>query len=85
MSSPVPTATIVGVYIFVVKVLGPNLMKDRKPIDCRNFLFFYNIFQVLLSAYIFVEVRSLLEILQYEFTFDLKHFYCKNTRQFSAN
>jgi hypothetical protein len=31
-------------------------MKDRRPVECTKFLLFYNAFQVILSAYIFIQV-----------------------------
>lgn len=55
MSSPLPTIVICCIYVYLVKVWGPNYMKDRKPIDLTRFLVFYNSFQVLLSAYIFIQ------------------------------
>ena len=58
MSNPLPTVVICILYVYLVKVWGPNFMKDRKAIDCTRFLLWYNTFQVLLSTYIFVQVRT---------------------------
>lgn len=43
-------------YVFVVKVLGPKLMQGRPPFRLQAFLVVYNAVQVVLSAYIFVQV-----------------------------
>lgn len=56
MSSPLPTLFLCLSYVFIVKVAGPNYMKDRKPMNIRGFLIVYNLFQVVLSTWIFVEV-----------------------------
>jgi elongation of very long chain fatty acids protein 7 len=53
MQSPVPVLMIVITYVFSVKVLGPKLMKDRKPFELKQILMIYNLFQVMLSSYLF--------------------------------
>jgi hypothetical protein len=45
-------------YVLIVKVWGPNYMKNREPLNIRKFLIGYNFFQVVLSTYIFVQVSS---------------------------
>ena len=57
MDSPLPTMLLCGSYVLIVKVIGPKIMENRKPLDIKGFLIFYNLFQVVLSTYIFVEVR----------------------------
>ncbi|TRY75654.1 hypothetical protein TCAL_00502 [Tigriopus californicus] len=54
MSSPLPTIFLCLSYVYIVKVWGPNYMKDRKPMELRGFLIVYNLLQVILSTYIFV-------------------------------
>jgi hypothetical protein len=56
MSSPFPTLAICLSYIYVVKVLGPRLMENRKPMELRKVLVYYNLFQVLFSIWLFLEV-----------------------------
>nr|WDS84448.1 elongation of very long chain fatty acids protein 7 [Apocyclops royi] len=56
MSSPVPTLLMCAAYVYIVKVWGPNFMKNRKPYNIRFFLIWYNAFQVVLSTYIFVQI-----------------------------
>lgn len=58
MSSPLPTVMICATYVYIVKVWGPNFMKDRKPMNIGGFLLVYNFLQILLSTYIFVEVKK---------------------------
>ena len=58
LSSPVYTALICLTYVYLVTIAGPNYMKDRKPMNIKSFLIIYNAFQVLLSAYIFVQVTK---------------------------
>lgn len=55
MSSPLPTMTMCLSYAFIVKVLGPRLMRDRKPFQLRKTLIVYNFLQVIFSAWIFWE------------------------------
>ncbi|XP_058806697.1 elongation of very long chain fatty acids protein AAEL008004-like isoform X2 [Phymastichus coffea] len=56
MSSPFPTLIICLSYVYIVKVLGPKLMENRKPFQLKNVLIVYNFFQVLFSAWLFYEI-----------------------------
>lgn len=56
MSSPFPTLAICLTYVFVVKVVGPKLMENKKPMELRKVLIYYNLFQVLFSVWLFIEV-----------------------------
>lgn len=56
MDSPVPTMVICLTYVYLVKVAGPNYMKNREPMNIRGFLIVYNLAQVIFSTYIFVEL-----------------------------
>ena len=56
MDSIWPTLAIVALYVYIVKIWGPNFMKDRKPYNINTFLIFYNAFQVIVSAYLFIQV-----------------------------
>lgn len=55
MSSPLPTLTMCLSYAFIVKILGPRLMRDRKPFQLRKTLIIYNLLQVIFSSWIFFE------------------------------
>ncbi|XP_070154113.1 very long chain fatty acid elongase AAEL008004 isoform X4 [Polyergus mexicanus] len=56
MSSPFPTLFICIGYVYVVKVLGPKIMENRKPFQLKNTLVIYNLFQVIFSAWLFYEM-----------------------------
>ncbi|KAJ3642782.1 hypothetical protein Zmor_025537 [Zophobas morio] len=55
MSSPFPTLCMCLSYAYIVKVLGPKLMENRKPFDLKYILIFYNLVQVIFSLYLFHE------------------------------
>ncbi|XP_033212832.1 elongation of very long chain fatty acids protein AAEL008004-like isoform X3 [Belonocnema kinseyi] len=55
MSSPFPTLFACLSYVYIVKVLGPKLMENRKPFQLQNVLIFYNLFQVVFSSWLFYE------------------------------
>ncbi|XP_017847072.1 elongation of very long chain fatty acids protein AAEL008004 isoform X1 [Drosophila busckii] len=56
MSSPFPTLAVCLTYVYLVKVLGPRLMENRKPFHLQNFLVIYNASQVVFSAWLFYEI-----------------------------
>ncbi|KAJ9580440.1 hypothetical protein L9F63_024376, partial [Diploptera punctata] len=56
MSSPFPTLAICLGYVYIVKVLGPKYMENRKPMELRKVLIYYNLFQVLFSFWLFYEI-----------------------------
>ncbi|XP_058806777.1 elongation of very long chain fatty acids protein 7-like [Phymastichus coffea] len=55
MSSPLPTLAICLGYAYFSKVLGPKLMENRKPFDLRGLMIWYNLFEVIFSAWLFYE------------------------------
>ncbi|XP_063820944.1 very long chain fatty acid elongase AAEL008004-like isoform X2 [Ostrinia nubilalis] len=55
MSSPFPTLIICLSYIYLVKVIGPRFMENRKPYELKNLLIAYNFIQVLFSTWLFYE------------------------------
>ncbi len=55
MDSFWPTPMLVAAYVYIVKIWGPRFMKDRKPYNLDTFLIYYNLFQVILSAYLFIQ------------------------------
>lgn len=58
MSGPFPTLCICLTYAFLVKVVGPKLMENRKPFQLRKTLLVYNFIQVVFSAWIFYEAMD---------------------------
>jgi hypothetical protein len=57
MDSPLPTMIIVAVYLYLVVVLGPRLMANRKPFQLNAVLVVYNALQVIFSVVMLWEVR----------------------------
>uniref|UniRef100_A0A0C9RVW1 Elongation of very long chain fatty acids protein n=1 Tax=Fopius arisanus TaxID=64838 RepID=A0A0C9RVW1_9HYME len=56
MSSPFPTLFICLSYVYIVKVIGPKLMENRKPFQLKNVLIAYNLIQVIFSTWLFYEI-----------------------------
>lgn len=59
MQTPVPTVLMVLAYLYVVVILGPRIMENRKPFKLREVLVIYNGFQVLFSLFMLYEVNVL--------------------------
>lgn len=57
MDSPVTTMLIVAVYLYLVVILGPRLMANRKPFQLNSVLVAYNAAQVIFSIAMLWEVR----------------------------
>jgi len=55
MASPWQTLAICLTYVYLVKVAGPKLMKNRDPYNLRGLLVSYNALQVVFSAWLFYE------------------------------
>ncbi|XP_054716910.1 elongation of very long chain fatty acids protein 4-like [Uloborus diversus] len=55
MKSPIPTVALIIFYLNTV-YFGPIIMKNRKPLQMRWVLLFYNLFMMLLNLYIGVEL-----------------------------
>ncbi|KAH8264282.1 hypothetical protein KR038_005933 [Drosophila bunnanda] len=51
MSSPAPVVGVVLVYLAFVLKIGPEYMKNRKPMDLKRIMVFYNAFQVCYSIW----------------------------------
>jgi elongation of very long chain fatty acids protein 7 len=56
MDSPVPTVVIVAMYLYLVAILGPRLMTNRKPFQLNSVLVTYNATQVIFSIVMLWEV-----------------------------
>ncbi|XP_037634851.1 elongation of very long chain fatty acids protein 7a isoform X3 [Sebastes umbrosus] len=55
MSSPLPQALVIAVYIYFVTSLGPRIMENRKAFDLKGVLIVYNFSVVALSLYMCYE------------------------------
>jgi len=68
MSSIWPTTAICCVYVYTVKVLGPRFMENREPYQIRGLMLVYNLFQTLLSFWMFLEGWSFYMTGEYSWT-----------------
>jgi len=57
---PWPVIGICLTYLYIVKVLGPRIMADRKAFDLKNPIRVYNLFMVLLNLYGVIQACRLL-------------------------
>ncbi|MPC99890.1 Elongation of very long chain fatty acids protein [Portunus trituberculatus] len=56
MQSPYPNLIISLLYVYAVTVWGPRYMSKQKPVaGLRPYMMIYNAFQVVFSAYLFLE------------------------------
>ena len=58
MSSPWPTAGLCLLYYYIIRVAGPNYMKNREPFNIQNIVVFYNLFQTIFSIWIFAKATK---------------------------
>lgn len=52
---PLPVIAIIFTYVMIVKVIGPQLMKNREPFQLRMPIIIYNIYNVLINIWFFLE------------------------------
>lgn len=57
MATPIPVTMFFLAYIAIV-LIGPRFMANRKPFNIKTLLFPYNVALVILSVYMFTEVRK---------------------------
>src|SRR5688572_7998583 len=69
MSSPWPTFILTLTYIIGVKYIGPRIMRDKEAFQLKKAILIYNFVQILVSAYLFREVRSELHDFEYLWNF----------------
>lgn len=50
VGTPMPMVVILGVYLLAVKVIGPAVMENRKPINPKSWIVYYNIYQIIANA-----------------------------------
>jgi len=55
MNSPWPTIWLCFGYIYISKVIGPSIMKERSAFNLKKTIMSYNLLQVIFSSYIFYE------------------------------
>ena len=54
MASPLPTVVLCGLYLAVVRLLGPLYMRGRQPYSLQYPMLAYNLFQVIFNGWIFM-------------------------------
>jgi elongation of very long chain fatty acids protein 7 len=59
MGSPFPTIFIIALFLLFVLYIGPMMMEKRKPLDIKNIMIVYNVYQVFFSAILVIVVRIL--------------------------
>lgn len=64
--------TLCMAYLLIIKVIGPAIMRDRKPFELRKTMIAYNLFLVVAYA-------TSISIVIYCMQFTEKSFLCKNT------
>ncbi|XP_071439196.1 very long chain fatty acid elongase 7-like, partial [Hetaerina americana] len=55
LGSPFPALGILTAYLYFVNRIGPSLMANRPAMNLRTVLIIYNIFQVVVSTWLFYE------------------------------
>ena len=71
MDSPFPTTVICLCYVYLVKSLGPKLMRDRQPFELKKAILVYNAIQVIFSSVIVYKVKWL-PFLKLESSFSIR-------------
>lgn len=52
VDSPMANLALVGLYVILVTVIGPQFMKNRKPYDIKYPMMAYNLLQICLSVHL---------------------------------
>ncbi|XP_078050495.1 very long chain fatty acid elongase 1-like [Augochlora pura] len=58
ISSPIIIPSILVAYLVIVLKVAPDYMANRKPYSFKTFIRYYNVFQVIINAYIIMEFAS---------------------------
>ena len=56
VESPLKIIALVFGYLYFCNRLGPRIMQNRKPLDLRNVMIVYNVIQIAVNAFLFIEV-----------------------------
>ncbi|CAG4986852.1 unnamed protein product [Parnassius apollo] len=67
VSSPLVLVVILAFYNYFCTTIGPSLMENRKPLVFKNVLKAYNLFHIILSAYIFYEATVVMFFTDFNF------------------
>ena len=58
MGSPVKVLTLIGLYLYFIKIYGPKFMKHRTLLQLNRIMMWYNAFQVITNTVIAILVRN---------------------------
>lgn len=64
VGSPMPTFLIICAYAVIVKIIGPILMENRKPINLKTWIMNYNILQMIANSVLCYMVSILIDCSQ---------------------
>lgn len=62
MGSPLPVISIVACYLLFVIKIGPEYMKNRKPLSIRLIILIYNLYQTIFNAMIVSKVSTVIQL-----------------------
>ncbi|XP_023014187.2 very long chain fatty acid elongase AAEL008004 isoform X2 [Leptinotarsa decemlineata] len=69
ISSPLAAVALVFSYVYAVKFLGPELMRNRKPFNLKILLILYNVLQIVANFYLMYEIFFVLRKSNRQITF----------------
>ena len=52
IGSPIIIPSILFLYLYVVLKYGPEFMETRKPYNLKTFVRYYNVFQIVVNAFV---------------------------------
>lgn len=84
MGSPWSIISIIALYIYFVLVKGAQLMKNRVPYDLKLVIAAYNIFQIVINAFIFCAVSWIFACVGWLTLTPTDFHFCASTGQLSA-
>lgn len=58
VGSPLPVIGLIAAYVYFVRKLGIEFMKDRKPYNLDRIIQIYNAAQVILCGWLTIEVSK---------------------------
>nr|XP_023014187.1 elongation of very long chain fatty acids protein AAEL008004-like isoform X2 [Leptinotarsa decemlineata] len=69
ISSPLAAVALVFSYVYAVKFVGPELMRNRKPFNLKILLILYNVLQIVANFYLMYEIFFVLRKSNRQITF----------------
>lgn len=63
MSNPFGVVMIVAAYLLFVRKIGPEVMKDRKPLNIKPIITVYNLYQSIYNFWLVSKVSLIIPLL----------------------